>query len=196
MTSTDGPTPRAPGPLWHDRPPRRRNAIDVRGYLPGFHEILAHAGGQRLVGSLGRLGDANDFPPFALAHPVNFRHPEMNFELAAFQIGREPTPPLPAAPSYPTPPPARAGFTRSLQESDILVCPNCEHELGVGEDDVQRQVWIIRSCGHVRTLRQCLRSLPLTHLARYTVANVRSPDRRRHRSSPHDLTLQSCCRNV
>ena len=151
MTSTSNLISRAPRPTWHERPSRRRNAIDVRGFLPGFQEILAHASGRRAFGSLERLNEANQFPPFALAHPVNFRHPDMNFELAAFTIGREPTPPPPPppAPSYPSPPPAREGFTRSLQESDAPVCPNCEQELGVGEDDMQRQVWIVRSCGHV-----------------------------------------------
>jgi len=46
----------------------------------------------------------------------------------------------------PTPPPA--GFTRSVQEDDEVVCPNCDRELGIGEDDRQ-QIWVSKQCGHV-----------------------------------------------
>lgn len=47
----------------------------------------------------------------------------------------------------PTPPPA--GFTRSVEEDDEVVCPNCDRELGIGEDDRQ-QIWVSKQCGHVR----------------------------------------------
>lgn len=52
-------------------------------------------------------------------------------------------------PTYEPPPPPRGGFTRDLMEEDVLVCPNCDDELGVGEDDMTRQVWIVKGCGHV-----------------------------------------------
>jgi len=52
-------------------------------------------------------------------------------------------------PTYRAPPPAPDGFTRSGQEGDILVCPNCERELCSGDTEVKRQVWIIKGCGHV-----------------------------------------------
>lgn len=55
----------------------------------------------------------------------------------------------PRLPTYEKPAPPRAGFTRSTNEADVLVCPNCEGELGVGDDDLKRQVWVIKSCGHV-----------------------------------------------
>ena len=61
-------------------------------------------------------------------------------------------PPSTLSPTYDAPPPPRGGFTRSPKEHDFLVCPNCEDELGVGEDEAKRQVWIVKACGHVGVL--------------------------------------------
>ncbi|KAF7588981.1 hypothetical protein BBP40_004948 [Aspergillus hancockii] len=47
----------------------------------------------------------------------------------------------------PTPPPE--GFTRSLGEDDVVCCPNCDAELGTG-DETQQQIWVVKQCGHVR----------------------------------------------
>lgn len=57
------------------------------------------------------------------------------------------SPPRPA-PSYKPPSPAPEGFTRSAQDDEVVVCPNCEHELGTG-DDVRQQIWVAKPCGHV-----------------------------------------------
>lgn len=54
------------------------------------------------------------------------------------------------APPYVPPPPAPAGFTRTANEDDVVVCPNCDHELGTGENNIRKQIWIARPCGHVR----------------------------------------------
>ncbi|KAI5293523.1 hypothetical protein KEM52_005450 [Ascosphaera acerosa] len=57
---------------------------------------------------------------------------------------------LPPAPPYAAPAPPAAGFTRTLAADEVVVCPNCEHELGVeGQDPVQSQVWVVKQCGHV-----------------------------------------------
>lgn len=53
------------------------------------------------------------------------------------------------SPSYEAPPAAPPGFTRSPAENDYLICPNCNDELTEGDDDVKRQVWVVRGCGHV-----------------------------------------------
>ncbi|KAL5343212.1 hypothetical protein BJX70DRAFT_354836 [Aspergillus crustosus] len=50
--------------------------------------------------------------------------------------------------SYKPPSPAPEGFTRSVLEDDVAVCPNCEEELGTG-DDTKQQIWITKQCGHV-----------------------------------------------
>ncbi|MCJ1230107.1 hypothetical protein MMC12_006778 [Toensbergia leucococca] len=55
----------------------------------------------------------------------------------------------PAPPTYDAPPSPRTGFTRSPKEDNVLVCPNCDEELGMGSDDTKRQVWVVKQCGHV-----------------------------------------------
>lgn len=54
---------------------------------------------------------------------------------------------------YKKPPPPRAGFTRSPKETDILVCAQCDQELGVEcvEDPKASEVWTGK-CGHVSIL--------------------------------------------
>ncbi len=80
---------------------------------------------------------------FVFEGPGGIELPErMNYEIAGFAMV---TPP----PTYKAPGPAQEGFTRSPREEDVLVCPNCEEELGTGEDELKRQVWVVRSCGHV-----------------------------------------------
>ncbi|KAL8930601.1 MAG: hypothetical protein Q9208_000471 [Pyrenodesmia sp. 3 TL-2023] len=76
---------------------------------------------------------------------------DLDFVTQGFRMGdapatRQAPPPLP---TYDAPSPPRAGFTRSPKEDDALVCPNCEDELGLGKDDIKRQVWVIKACGHI-----------------------------------------------
>lgn len=95
----------------------------------------------------GELSDAEelflDQPDRSFAPPAHF-----NYVHTGFQI--EPPPPrAPPPPTYNSPPPPRKGFTRSPKEDETLVCPNCEEELGVSKDEIKRQVWVVKSCGHV-----------------------------------------------
>ncbi|KAI4119271.1 MAG: hypothetical protein LQ345_000794 [Seirophora villosa] len=69
------------------------------------------------------------------------------FHMGDAPVTRQTQAPLP---TYDAPPPPHAGFTRSPKEDDVLVCPNCEDELGQGKDDVKRQVWVVKACGHVQ----------------------------------------------
>ena len=76
---------------------------------------------------------------------------ELDFVTQGFRMGdaagpRQTQPPLP---TYDAPSPPRPGFTRSPKEDEVLVCPNCGDELGLGKDDIKRQVWVIKACGHV-----------------------------------------------
>ncbi|CAO2655462.1 Nn.00g105260.m01.CDS01 [Neocucurbitaria sp. VM-36] len=89
--------------------------------------------------------------PRAHAHAhVRFMAPTLDFEMVGFDIAmpgvraQEPPPP-----TYEAPDKAPEGFTRSPGENDVLVCPNCGDELCVGDDEVKRQVWIAKGCGHV-----------------------------------------------
>ena len=72
---------------------------------------------------------------------------DLDFDVAAFPMGGHI--PQPPAPTYDAPPPPRDGFTRSPTEDQEIICPNCGDELGLGEDDIKRQVWVIKMCGHV-----------------------------------------------
>ena len=58
-------------------------------------------------------------------------------------------PQVPRLPTYDAPKSPRAGFKRSPGEDDVLVCPNCDDELGTGDGEVKRQVWVVKACGHV-----------------------------------------------
>ena len=73
---------------------------------------------------------------------------DLDFSTQGFTMGDVPRPP-PPPPTYDAPCAPREGFTRSPREDDVLICPNCEEELGTGDDESKRQVWVIKSCGHV-----------------------------------------------
>lgn len=82
---------------------------------------------------------------------IGFIAPAMDFEMLGFDMGnhggaRVPEPP---PPTYHAPEEAPGGFTRSPKETDVLVCPNCDDELCLGDDEVKKQVWLVKACGHV-----------------------------------------------
>lgn len=82
----------------------------------------------------------------------------LDFMRPGFDMGNGPHPP-PRTPTYDAPSPPQAGYTRSPKEEDVLVCPNCEEELGGGENDLKKQVWVARKCGHV-----CITAVQLQYL--------------------------------
>lgn len=105
---------------------------------------------------------------------VGFIAPALNFGAVAFDMGYEdgpPEAPAPPPPTYNAPAPAPEGFTRSPQEEDVLLCPNCEDELCTGDSDQKRQVWLIKGCGHVRTIT-CASQAQHTDNHRSTAASV------------------------
>ncbi|KAI9793846.1 MAG: hypothetical protein M1816_007098 [Peltula sp. TS41687] len=69
----------------------------------------------------------------------NFTMPHLSYEEPSL---REPPP------RYDPPEPARQGFTRSPKEGDMVVCPNCDDELGTGDTEEKRSVWFVKACGH------------------------------------------------
>jgi hypothetical protein len=82
-------------------------------------------------------------------HVGTFVPPIMDFDAVAFDLGARVRVVDPPPPTYEAPPKAQEGFTRSPEEEGELVCPNCGEELCVDGDDVKRQVWIVKGCGHV-----------------------------------------------
>lgn len=87
---------------------------------------------------------------------VAFVRPNLNFGMVGFDLGYERDRPEPPPPTYEAPPSAPEGFTRSPEETDVLVCPNCDSELCKGDDDIKKQVWIAKSCGHVSFVTQAI----------------------------------------
>ena len=109
-----------------------------------FHSNFGHASEDELVDVEGDLGMGIRRGFFRVPDNLNFLQAGFNYE--------RPSQPQqqPRLPTYDPPPAAQLGFTRSAHEDDILVCPHCDDELGVGEDEVKRQVWVVKACGHVR----------------------------------------------
>ncbi|KAF2396777.1 hypothetical protein EJ06DRAFT_559433 [Trichodelitschia bisporula] len=100
---------------------------------------------------------------FMRSDPDNFQFitPDMEYDSIGFPMRAPSTPAPTVTPSYIAPPKPPAGFTRSLEEDDILLCPNCDEELCTGETDIKRQVWIVKKCGHVYC-GECTKSRAIT----------------------------------
>lgn len=75
---------------------------------------------------------------------------ELDYRTAGFGAGETRQTPAYVAPTAPPP-----GFTRTVGEDEVVVCPNCDHELGTGDDVLRRQIWVAKPCGHVRLLFSC-----------------------------------------
>lgn len=76
---------------------------------------------------------------------------DMDYDLIALGDGPlRPAPAPRAPPTYEAPEPAREGYTRSPDQADMCVCPNCGDELGKGETEEKRSVFFVKACGHVR----------------------------------------------
>ena len=122
-----------------------------------------------------------------------FVMPNLNFGVVGFDLGygggHQAEPP-PA--TYEAPPPAPEGFTRSPEENDVLVCPNCDSELCKGDDDIKKQVWIAKKCGHVSSVHCCTSTSKRSNThnrstaasAQQTVFLKRAPRAKRRRPRP------------
>lgn len=101
---------------------------------------------------------------------------DLDFITQGFHMGDAPVSRQAQAPppTYDAPPSPHAGFTRSPKEDDVLVCPNCEDELGLGEDDVKRQVWAVKACGHVRLFSLSHENWVAADKYRFTAVSVPS----------------------
>lgn len=142
------------------------NMVDLLGTMNGhFHHLQDHvarfaANIHRTAANMDRTGNRPRRIPVApprgpaRAHAQirvgTFAAPFMEYNMVGFDLGMgAPRVPEPAPPTYEAPPQAEEGFTRSPDEEDVLVCPNCGDELCAGEDELKSQVWIVKACGHV-----------------------------------------------
>ncbi|KAL8995595.1 MAG: hypothetical protein Q9169_004706 [Polycauliona sp. 2 TL-2023] len=141
------------------RPPGSSHPDNEPFAVGGWNSLRPHAQGHRNNDErLPRLHHLLHTPHLNPRHEMLLMHQNRNtilpgdldFVTQGFQMGDVTArPPPPALPTYDAPPPAREGFTRSPKEDDVLLCPNCEEELGTGKDDSKRQVWVIKACGHL-----------------------------------------------
>lgn len=120
------------------------------GFPRGPHSHTPSHIQTRIIGDLFQNRDSmfmNGVPDIELPGGLNFTAQGfvMNTGNQAAVNARARPPP----PTYEPPSPPRAGYTRDPREEDILLCPNCEEELGVGGNDTKKQVWVIKRCGHV-----------------------------------------------
>lgn len=142
----------------------RREFARLHDIYQGTRHQLPHG---HLLHSESDLGDDVVFMPPQIELPGS-----LDFARQGFQMGERPPPPPP--PTYDPPPKPRSGYSRSPKEDDVLICPNCEDELGVGKDDIKKQVWVAKKCGHVsRTAKPGTRHVANIRL-RYIAENVRN----------------------
>lgn len=80
----------------------------------------------------------------------DFEELHFDYQQPAFAMGaRESETPQIGTEPYKEPPAPREGYTRNIEEDEMLICPFCGDELASGEGDVKQQVWVIKQCGHV-----------------------------------------------
>lgn len=87
------------------------------------------------------------------------------------------TPDRRPSPPYKPPPNAMKGFTRKVDEEDVVVCVNCGNELGAGDEEVTKQVWVAKQCGHVCNSTGLKASLKLTFYLRGIADSARPTER-------------------
>ena len=73
----------------------------------------------------------------------------LDYGVASFAMGTSSRPEPRRRDTYKAPSPAPPGFTRTLADDDVAVCPHCDWELGTG-DGKKQEIWVAKPCGHVR----------------------------------------------
>ena len=132
------------------RPPQRAHVPQLN---PNPSRAWFQDQWQYMQGGVGNLRDQFQHLPFpsVLTDILTFRTPEsLNFEAPGFDLDFPHRQPPPPPPTYAAPTAPRAGFTRSnVTPGSLMVCPMCDDELGVGDSEQKKQVWVARLCGHV-----------------------------------------------
>lgn len=123
----------------------RRRADHARAYREEAEERLHRAQQQQQQQQPGGQHARRQRNVAITAVPGIFM--EMDYGMVGFDLGIGVV--EPPAPKYEPPPPAEKGFTRSPEEDEEVVCPNCGDELAVGKDEMKQQIWVVKSCGHV-----------------------------------------------
>ncbi|CAK3863125.1 Hypothetical predicted protein [Lecanosticta acicola] len=134
-----------------DRNPRLRLRLGQAGGIRAQHDRLMELTHERHrhMGTNNVNGQRNDNQPLRLAVPAAVARftVDMNYDMPGFDMG------YPGAvqaqpPKYEAPEPAKEGFTRSPEEDEEVVCPNCGDELAMGDTEDKQQIWVVKKCGH------------------------------------------------
>ena len=109
-----------------------------------------------------------------LAALDGFQRPRLNYEAQGFELigaAHSSPPPRPSSP-YKAPRTVTGGFTRKVEEDDIVICPHCGDELGTGNDELKQQIWVVKQCGHVSHFHSNSPLAPWLMTNRSTAGNV------------------------
>lgn len=140
--------------------PEPANGFFTSSNRVGPHPAVANV--LQFLRGVGR-GPTTEYPDFVLPQqpPMGgsgFQPPgQLDYRRRAPGIIREDSPVIEDVirtrnVDYKAPPPAREGYTRTPKGDDILVCSNCDVELGVeSPNPSNEEVWASK-CGHVRLL--------------------------------------------
>lgn len=121
--------------------PAPRYPFSNRVYVPSAHTSSERTGWQQLPQlQLPRLPALDAF-----------QRPRLNYEAQGFELigAAHSSPPPRSISPYKAPRAAVPGFARKVEEDEIVVCPHCSDELGTGDDDLKKQTWVVKQCGHV-----------------------------------------------
>lgn len=166
---------------WRDRLARGQQPQDhhaAEGMMAGMarhirEESLVHLPHGRLLQH--NIGLDEDMMFVADGPQINLPG-HLDFMRQGFDMGNVPRPP-PPPPTYDAPSPPREGYTRSPKEDDVLICPNCDEELGSGQSDMKKQVWVARKCGHVCTVAIHCSNYSANRESRFIAVNVQNTDK-------------------
>lgn len=156
--------------------PRRR--IGTSGRFPFLSSVTS------LLGANARSQTAFDVDTFFLGPDGGFPGPfaelaNLDYAMPSFSMASSSSSAQPAASNrqdeYKAPSPAPEGFSRTLGEDDVAVCPNCYWELGTGEGKKQ-EIWVAKPCGHVCWPSHLQNVISLTPIYRSIVANALKTD--------------------
>lgn len=118
--------------------------LDAEAQERVLHPVLNHRRQPAM-----RFGHGRGNEGISVNFDTSFQIPgNLDFETPAFPVHHHAST-APSLPVYERPPPPRSGFTRSAAEDDTIICPNCKEELGIGDSERKRQVWVVKKCGHV-----------------------------------------------
>ncbi|EXJ63323.1 uncharacterized protein A1O5_11644 [Cladophialophora psammophila CBS 110553] len=158
--------------------------IAAPGYNEGFLD--------RLDGVPPRGQDARHGNDVEDAFIVNMDYRQPAFALGRFDVfDRSSETPQVVPEPYKAPPTAQEGFIRTFGEDDVILCPMCGDELAVGKGDVKKQVWVVKTCGHVYC-GECAVNRSKTRATRKGKGKAKEQEPEKKLESPRSVPFTVC----